>query len=653
MITGVLATKNIASDDLKAEKTIMGMSMKGMEMAQYFLRDKIYSDKVLAVIREYISNAQDEHLKHKIDEDVEITLTTVNSEHRWSVRDRALGLNEHDIRNVFAMYFESTKSNDNDAIGGFGVGGKAAFAYTDTFYVTSHHEGTKTSYICTLGAGQQGIPIGEIYKTSEEPTTEQGIEVSIEIKQEDYYTFSNKTATFVSTFLPDAKIRFTNGVTVTTPSQPLHKVEMDGFIINGYDNFQHNNYNSSYSVRMGGVVYPYKTNVKVHRNRARHIVVDVPIGKLTIPISRESIENLPSNERVFQEIEDILEKISEEEIKGLVTPKFGAVVSKNEKHGQDYLGKWFSYSYGKTFPSTYRHINKIMRGVDDPHGHDNNVYEALEPDKKSAKHLIFVFPKLRGGLRDWHTRLRLALQNLHGADYKGYLWTQVNYADEVKAVLDPSLDLSDVTWINVKELKLKKLDRAPKAKTEKYLVYGRYFNGKNFPQDAYDIETIDEWVTTNIFAGDEPEDDWYLGVTDQAVLNARTVALTAKWGTRTHFFTVNSIKLVEGLHKLGWLDPDSQEYKDQTVKIKAEHDNKMKLASLEADARQVIFRTSIRKHTLKALKSKPDKLNKLKTVREAVLREATTRGRILKAINNQYYSDITREDLRKIMLLKD
>ncbi len=654
MITGVLATKNITSDDLKSEKTIMGMSMKGMEMAQFFLRDKIYSDKVLAVIREYISNAQDEHIKHGIDEYVDIVLKTVNNEHRWSVRDYALGLNEHDIRNVFAMYFESTKSNDNDAIGGFGVGGKAAFAYTDTFYVTSHHEGTKTSYICTLGAGQQGIPIGEIYKTGEEPTTEQGIEVSIEIKPEDYYTFGSKTHNFVSAFLPDAKIRYTHSGGETYPTIPLHKIEVDGFVINGYDNFPSNQYGGSYSVRMGGVVYPYKTNTKVHRSRsARQIVVDVPIGKLTIPISRESIENLPSNERVFQEIENILDKISADEIAGLVAPKFGNVVSKNEKHGQDYLGQWFSYSYSKTFPSTYKHINKIFRGVYDDHGYDNKVYEPIEPDAKSGKHLIFVFPKLKGSLRDWHFRLRSALVNLHGSDYKGYLWTQANYAEEIKSMTDSSIDTSDISWVNIKDLKLRKIDRIPKAKTEKFLVYGRYFNGKSLTQGVYSIEDLDEWVTTNMFKDDEPEDDWYLDVNEEHILNSRTVALTAKWGTRAHFFTVNSVKLVDGLYKLGWLSPDSQEYKDQMIKIRAEREKKQQLASLESDARQVIFRTSVKTHTVKALKSKPDRLNKLKSVKEAILREVSTRGRILKAINSQYYNDITREDLRKIMLLKD
>ena len=34
------------------------------------------------------------------------------------VRDYAAGLSEYDIRNVFGMYFRSTKSNSNNQIGG-------------------------------------------------------------------------------------------------------------------------------------------------------------------------------------------------------------------------------------------------------------------------------------------------------------------------------------------------------------------------------------------------------------------------------------------------------------------------------------------------------------------------------------------------------
>jgi hypothetical protein len=651
MKTGVLATKNISSDDLKSEKTIMGMSMKGMEMAQYFLRDKIYSDKILAVIREYICNAYDEHIKHDIQEDVVVSFKSVNSQSMWSVRDYALGLNEHDIRNVFAMYFESTKSGDNDAIGGFGVGGKAAFAYTDTFYVTSHHEGLKTSYICTLGAGQQGIPIGEIYRVSEEPTTEQGIEVSLEVKQEDYYNFANKTSQFVSNFLPDAKLRYDNGVTTTTPTIPLDSLTVNGYTIHAYESFPNAQYGTSYNVRMGGVVYPYKTSIKVPRQPAKSMVVDVPIGKLTIPISRESIENLPSNERVFQEIEDILTKISDDEIANLTPPKFGNVVSKHEKTGQDYLGKWYRYQYAKTFASTYKFYNRITRGIHDPNGYDHNCYEPLPMYKGETKHSIFVFPSIKNSLRDWHTRLRTALIAMYGADYKGYMWTSEKSADEILAAVG-GIDLSDCAFIKVKDLKLKKLDKVKQAKQEKFMVYGRYFDGKYFTESSYSIEEVDAWTTEHIFNNVQPAKDWYLHTKSEVQLNARTIGTTARWGTRTNIFTANSIKLVEGLHALGWLDPDSTEYQDRVKHFRLEYEKKQVLASLDADARQVLFKTGVQAHTLKALKSNPDKLNKLKAVKEKILQETSTRARILRVVNTQYHNGISRDDLRKIMTLK-
>lgn len=651
MKTGVLATKNIASDDLKSEKSIMGMSMKGMEMAQYFLRDKIYSDKILAVIREYISNGQDEHLKHKIQEDLVVEIKTVNSQYLWSVRDYALGLDEDGIRNIFAMYFESTKSGDNDSIGGFGVGGKAAFAYTDTFFVTSHHKGIKSNYICTLGAGQQGIPIGEIYKVSDEPTSEQGIEVSLEIKASDHHYFAAKTHNFVSSFLPDARISYNNGVDIIRPSIPAHKETIDGYIINAYDSFQNNQYGSSYSVRMGGVVYPYKTNIKVARRPSNNMVVDVPIGKLTIPISRESIENLPSNERVFQEIEDILTKLSNDEIANLTPPKFGNVVSKHEKTGQDYLGKWFSYPYRQTFQNTHNFYNRITRGIHDPNGYDHNSYEPLPIYKGETKHNIYVFPSIKNSLRDWHTRLRTALIGAYGADYKGYLWTTEKSAAEIQAAVG-GIDISDCAFINIKELKLKKLDKVKQAKQEKFLVYGRYFDGKYFNEGSYSVEEVDDWVTENLYKKVQPAKDWYLHTKSEIELNGRTIGNTAKWGTRTNIFTANSIKLVEGLHALGWLDPESTEYQDRVKHFRVENEKKQIMASLEADARNVLFKTGVRHHTLKALKSNPDKLNKLREVRDKILNENSTRSRILRIINSQYHNGITRHDLRQVMNLK-
>jgi len=155
-----------------------------------------------------------------------------------------------------------------------------------------------------------------------------------------------------------------------------------------------------------------------------------------------------------------------------------------------------------------------------------------------------------------------------------------------------------------------------------------------------------------MFKGVEPADDWYLHTKSDAELNSRTIALTSIYGTRTSFFTANSNKLVEGLYELGWLNPSSQEYKDRQQYFREELAKRQLMASIDGDARNVMFRVGVKNHTLKALKSKPDRLNKLRAVREILLKEGTTRSRILQVIGSQYSAIITREDLRKIMALK-
>jgi D-3-phosphoglycerate dehydrogenase len=64
-----------------------------MDQACYFLRDKIYTNKILAVVREYISNALDEHIKYNVQTPVSVNLTTTD----FSVRDYAKGLDETEI----------------------------------------------------------------------------------------------------------------------------------------------------------------------------------------------------------------------------------------------------------------------------------------------------------------------------------------------------------------------------------------------------------------------------------------------------------------------------------------------------------------------------------------------------------------------------
>ena len=162
----------------------MDMDLEGMKQACQIFRDNIYTDKILAVVREWVSNAVDEHLKHGIEQPVQ----TGVKESRFFVRDFANGLDDNGIRNVFGKYFRSTKSNSDQPIGGFGVGAKAGHCYQDVFYVTSFHNGTKTVYSCILGGDESGASIGQVIEMSQEPTNESGLLVEIDIKVERYHS---------------------------------------------------------------------------------------------------------------------------------------------------------------------------------------------------------------------------------------------------------------------------------------------------------------------------------------------------------------------------------------------------------------------------------------------------------------------------------
>ena len=177
----------------------MGMDAAGADMATFYLRDKIYSDKILAVIREYVCNALDEHKKHNVSVPVDFGVRHSSEDsamYEFFVRDYAKGLSEHDIRNVFGMYFRSTKSGSNNQIGGFGVGSKSGHCYTDTFYIKSHFNGVCTMYVCALGGGSTGVPVGQILKVSESDTLETGLEISLQIQNKDVVSFDNRCFNF-------------------------------------------------------------------------------------------------------------------------------------------------------------------------------------------------------------------------------------------------------------------------------------------------------------------------------------------------------------------------------------------------------------------------------------------------------------------------
>lgn len=656
MKTGILTTKTIASDDIQSSKSIMGMSAKGMDMAAYFMRDKIYSDKILAVVREYISNALDEHNNHNIDCDVTVETKTVNGQYVWRVRDFALGLDEHGIRNIFGMYFESTKSQTNDSIGGFGIGSKAAFSYTDTFYVTSYHKGIKTLYACTLGAGDKGIPVGQIYKISEEPTSEQGIEVSLELKSSDVHNFHNHTANLVRRLPKMTRIKYSAYSNHEfRPMVPTQSVAMGDYVLNAYDTTFPATTERKLEIRIGGIAYPY--NRHTYFNRCDWtpsdgcLVVDVPIGKLTLPISREMIEATPLNHKVIEEIIGLIIKERKDEASSQSVPKFGEFMAQDyysSTGGKNFTGKFFKHDFKSMFPttSTFFHLVFKRRSGEEDYSNTSQVFS------KKPSHVIYITPDIKS-VRPWYRRLNLGLMDLLKDKYEGYMTISNKHYQELlnlPAADLVSIDTSDCVFVDVKTMKLPKLASTPNGdfSERKWVTY----LPNNYSKNYFTISEVDETCKSVYFDKKDIPDDWADKADTIEKLNHRTV--THKTLGRG-CWTVGSVKLIEEMVNNGWLEYSSLDYNKQRDRINAEQADLAHKRNAHNELTKYLYGALPSKYLVAAIKSNKDRLQTLITLRDKLMAEQSTRGKILKMVlRTHYYSDVkmTRTDIRKILTIK-
>lgn len=158
--------------------------------AEFFniLSSTLYKDQILAVVREVLCNSWDAHIEAGCtDKPVQITLTN----DMFTIKDFGTGIHHDDMGTIYGTYGNSTKKNDGNQTGGFGLGCKAPFAYTDHFEVISCHAGVKTIYNLSKSSAQaQGKP--GIIPIASFAAEESGLQVAIRIKSSnDHVRFSN------------------------------------------------------------------------------------------------------------------------------------------------------------------------------------------------------------------------------------------------------------------------------------------------------------------------------------------------------------------------------------------------------------------------------------------------------------------------------
>ena len=177
------ATAEIERGDVGEE---IGFSIEFNANMARMLSKGIYNNVIRAPVRELSCNAWDSHrAAGALDRPFVVHLPN-NLEPWFEVQDFGLGLSHQQILTLYTRYGASNKTGNNDDIGGFGLGSKAPFAYTDSFTVTSVHSGVRRFY--AMYKNDVGRP--SVSVLGEEPTTDgNGVTVRVPVKPKDFENF--------------------------------------------------------------------------------------------------------------------------------------------------------------------------------------------------------------------------------------------------------------------------------------------------------------------------------------------------------------------------------------------------------------------------------------------------------------------------------
>lgn len=286
------------------------------------LRNKMYSNPIGAICREISCNARDAHREvGKQDLPVEIYLPN-SLEPFYKIKDFGPGISPDRMANIFVQYTASTKRNDNIQTGGFGLGAKTPFSYSDSFVVITRYNGIKYRYNAYIDPTK----VGKMSLAGQEETDEaNGTEIIIPVKSADFNAFATGTVQACKHWTVQPKIfggnvDFTFGLTIA---------EGKGWKIvsKNVNNPNNHYYNHSYSAKeikliVDGVEYPLDLNQLKNyssNNILSYIHGDVflyfGIGELSLAASRESVYlDKETQKKISTSLDTVLQELKKSTI---------------------------------------------------------------------------------------------------------------------------------------------------------------------------------------------------------------------------------------------------------------------------------------------------------------------------------------------------
>lgn len=191
---------------LKRQKTVVVSGQVTEEIGKYaicedsmdiifeILRSKMYASPIRAIMQEVSSNARDAN-REAGRGDVPIEIKMPNRlDPTFYIRDFGIGITRERMAQVFLKYGGSTKRDSNDQTGGFGLGAKTPFSYSDSFSIVTvtdeNGDGvlTKQTYVACIEETRRG-KIDLVNSVPAEEDDKQGTTIILQCNPGDEGTF--------------------------------------------------------------------------------------------------------------------------------------------------------------------------------------------------------------------------------------------------------------------------------------------------------------------------------------------------------------------------------------------------------------------------------------------------------------------------------
>ena len=179
------------TNNLSSKQFNIKVNTKAFEL----LSDTLYSNKILAIIRELSCNAWDAHIEaNNTDTPIEIYCPN-EAFPNFLIEDYGTGLSKEDVINMYTTYFESSKDHTNEYAGCFGLGSKTPFSYAKTFEIKSYFNNKCYSFLAFVD--NENIPnISFIGETDTD--RHNGMSINIPVDENDFSLFKSELMGFFS-----------------------------------------------------------------------------------------------------------------------------------------------------------------------------------------------------------------------------------------------------------------------------------------------------------------------------------------------------------------------------------------------------------------------------------------------------------------------